>query len=409
MGKVCEKRLENMLINIERLKENIYELAKFSDTTKGITRISFTETYNNGINFVRKLMADAGLTTKMDSVGNLIGRLESKNKGKKAIIIGSHIDTVPNGGMFDGTLGVLGGIEVIKVLTENGYKNNHPLEVISFINEEGSAHSLIGGTFGSGAMMGLLDINNIDFEENLKKVNLSEKDTNLGYRKPNTIKNYLELHIEQGRKLYDEKVPIGIVTGIVGIWRFIATVRGKSNHAGTTPMYARDDALLKSLPLIQGVNDVVNELGKGLVGTVGKINVKPGAVNVIPEEVELTIELRGFEVKIVNKAIDKIYDLIKKIGDSELKQFEAKEPILMDKNVQLQIEKACQYKNINYKYLPSGAGHDAKEVAKKVSSGLIFVPSKDGLSHVPEEFTNFEYIQDGVNVLLETVKILDIE
>ncbi|MBA7564185.1 N-carbamoyl-L-amino acid hydrolase [subsurface metagenome] len=398
-----------MLINIERLRENIYELAKFSDTTKGITRISFTETYNNGINFVRKLMADAGLTTKMDSVGNLIGRLESKNRGKKAIIIGSHIDTVPNGGMFDGTLGVLGGIEVIKVLTENGYKNNHPLEVISFINEEGSAHSLIGGTFGSGAMMGLLDINNIDFEENLKKVNLSEKDTNLGYRKPNTIKNYLELHIEQGRKLYDEKVPIGIVTGIVGIWRFIATVRGKSNHAGTTPMYARDDALLKSLPLIQGVNDVVNELGKGLVGTVGKINVNPGAANVIPGEVELTIEIRGLEVEIGNKAINKIYELIKKIGDTELKQIETKDPSLMDKNVQLQIEKACQYKNINYKYLPSGAGHDAREVAKKASSGLIFIPSKDGLSHVPEEFTNFKYIQNGVNVLLDTVKLLDIE
>ena len=170
-----------MLINIERLRENIYELAKFSDTSKGITRISFTETYNNGINFVRKLMENAGLTTKMDSIGNLIGRLESKSKDKKAIIIGSHIDTVPNGGMFDGTLGVLGGIEVIKTLIENGYKNNHSLEVISFINEEGTAHSLIGGTFGSRAMMGLLDINNIDFEENLKKVNLSEKDTNLAY------------------------------------------------------------------------------------------------------------------------------------------------------------------------------------------------------------------------------------
>ena len=239
--------------------------------------------------------------------------------------------------------------------------------------------------------MGQLDINT-DLKDNLKKLNLSEKDINLAYINPNTIKNYLELHIEQGRKLYDEKVPIGIVTGIVGIWRFVAIVKGKPNHSGTTPMYARDDALLKSLPLIRGVNNIAKELGKGLVGTIGKINVKPGAANVIPGEVELTIELRALEVEVVNKALDKIIDLIHKIGDTELKLIEAKKPSLMDSNVQLKIEKACQHKNIKYKYISSGAGHDARDVAKKVPSGLIFVPSKDGLSHVPEEFTDFKYI-----------------
>jgi hydantoinase/carbamoylase family amidase len=397
-----------MLINIKRLRENIYELAKYSDKDNGVTRISFTETYNHGINFVRKLMEVAGLATKVDSVGNLIGRLESKNKDKRSIIIGSHIDTVPHGGMFDGTLGVLGGIEVIKVLIENGYRNNHPLEVISFINEEGTAYSPIGGTFGSRAMMGLIDINGY-LKENIKKINLSENDLKLAYRDPNTIKNYLELHIEQGKKLYDEKVPIGIVTGIVGIWKFVATVRGKSNHAGTTPMNDRDDALLKSLPLIKGVSDIAKELGGDLVATVGKINVKPGAANVIPGEVEITIELRELKVEKANKAIERIKELVKKIGDTKLTKIEAEKPSFMNENVQLQIEKVCQCENIGYKYMPSGAGHDAREVAKKVSSGLIFIPSKDGLSHVPEEFTDFKYIQKGVNVLLKTIQLLDVE
>lgn len=397
-----------MLINVERLKKNIHELAKFSDEGKGITRLSFTETYKKGINFVRKLMEDAGLTTKVDNVGNLIGRIEGKDKDEPAIIIGSHIDTVPHGGMFDGTVGVLGGIEVIKTLKENRYYNNYPLELISFIDEEGTAPALIGGTFGSRTMMGLIDVDT-DLRENLKKVNLSEDDVNSAYRDPNTIKNYLELHIEQGRILYDERIPIGIVTGIVGIWRYVATVRGTSNHAGTTPMYARDDALLKSLPLIKGVNDIAKELDKTLVGTVGKINVKPGAANVIPGEVEVTIELRELEVEIINEAIARIKDIINKIGDIALKQIEAKHPSLMDKNVQLQIERACQSKSIKYKHMPSGAGHDAREMAKKVPSGLIFVPSREGKSHVPEELTELNDIREGVDVLLESIKLLDME
>lgn len=397
-----------MLINVERLKKNIYELAKFSDEGKGIKRLSFTKTYKKGINFVRELMEDAGLTTKVDSVGNLIGRIEGKDKDEPAIIIGSHIDTVPHGGMFDGTVGVLGGIEVIKTLKENRYYNNYPLELISFIDEEGTGPALIGGTFGSRAMMGLIDVDT-DLRENLKKVDLLENDVNSAYRDPNTIKNYLELHIEQGRILYDEKIPIGIVTGIVGIWRYVATVRGTSNHAGTTPMYARDDALLKSLPLIKGVNDIAKELDKTLVGTVGKINVKPGAANVIPGEVEVTIELRELEVEIINEAIARIKDIINKIGDIVLKQIEAKHPSLMDKNVQLQIERACQSKSIKYKYMPSGAGHDAREMAKKVPSGLIFVPSREGKSHVPEELTELNDIREGVDVLLESIKLLDME
>jgi hydantoinase/carbamoylase family amidase len=397
-----------MSINVERLRKNMYELAKFSDGEKGITRLSFTQTHKHATDFVKNLMEDAGFITEIDTVGNLIGRIEGKDEGIPAIVIGSHIDTVPHGGMFDGTLGVLGGVEVIKTLKENGYENKHPLEVISFVNEEGSAPSLIGGTFGSRAMMGLIDIRR-DLNKNLKKVNLSENDVHSAYREPHTIKNYLELHIEQGKRLYDERIPLGIVTGIVGIWRYVAMVKGTSNHAGTTPMYARDDALLKSLPLIKGVNDIAKESDSDLVGTVGDIHVNPGVANVIPGEVEVTIELRTLEVEVIHRALSRIEEIMKEIKDTDLRKIEAKHPSLMDKNIQSKIEKACQSRDIKYKYMSSGAGHDAREVAKKVPAGMIFVPSREGISHAPGEFTDFDDIREGLTVLLESVKLLDVE
>jgi N-carbamoyl-L-amino-acid hydrolase len=397
-----------MFINLERLKENLYELSRYSEAGKGITRRCFTDAYDKGLAFVRDLMEKAGLNTRIDSVGNLIGRQEGKYKGHPAIIMGSHIDTVPNGGMFDGAVGVLAGIEVVRTLREYSYSNIHPVEVISFYNEEGSAPALTGGTLGSRIMMRVIDINSF-LLDNLKKINLSEENLKSAYRDPSTIKNYLELHIEQGRILYDQKIQIGIVTGIVGKKRFLATVKGKANHAGTTPMYARDDALLKALPLIKGVNDIVKQLNNNLVGTVGNIVVKPGVQNVIPGEVEVTIEFRDLEFELIDKAVARIHDLIIKIGDTEIIQVEAKNSSLMDKNVQGQIEKACKLKSLTYKYMPSGAGHDARELAKRVPSGLIFIPSIEGVSHTAEEMTDFNDINNGATVLLETFKLLDNE
>ncbi len=395
-----------MSINVERLKKNMYELAKFSDEGRGVTRLSFTKTHEHATSFVKNLMEDVGLVTEIDTVGNLIGRIEGKDKDIPAIVIGSHIDTVPQGGIFDGTLGVLGGIEVIESLRENGYENEHALEVISFVNEEGTASAPIGGTFGSRAMMGLIDMSP-DLKENLRKVNLSKNDVNSAYRNPNTIKAYVELHIEQGRRLHDEGIPVGIVTGIVGIWRYIAAVKGTSNHAGTTPMCARNDALLKSLPLIKGVNDIAQESEGNLIGTVGKINVQPGVANVIPGEVEVTIELRSLEVAVINKALSRVKEIVEEIKDIDLTEIEAKKPSLMDENIQSNIETACQSKNIRYRYMSSGAGHDAREMAKKVPAGMIFVPSREGISHAPGEFTDFDDIREGLTVLLETVKLLD--
>ena len=395
-----------MEIDIERVKQTLFALSKYSDHGEGITRRCCTETYEKGLNYIKSLMEDTGLTTRMDTVGNLIGRKEGKHEGLPAIVMGSHIDTVPNGGIFDGSVGVLGAIEVARTFRDCQYINKYPIEVISFFNEESSAPALTGGTFGSRVMMGVIDVNAFLLDE-LKKINLSENDLKLALRAPGTIKHYVELHIEQGRVLYDQHINIGIVTGIVGKKRYLARVKGTANHAGTTPMHARDDALLKALPIIKGVNDSVLKVNGNLVGTVGRIDVKPGAQNVIPGEVEITIEFRDLEFATIDRAVEMLTDLIHDIGDTEIIQVEAKNGSVMDKNVQLRIEQACKSQSLSYNYMPSGAGHDARELAKRVSAGMIFIPSIDGVSHAPEENTDFNDIKNGIQVLLETVKLLD--
>ena len=397
-----------MPIQIGRVKRNILQLAKISESGDGITRRSATKVYSEGLDFVAGLMKDVGMKVRTDPVGNLIGEWEGETPGKPSIILGSHIDTVPHGGMFDGTVGVLGGIEVINALREEGYKNRHPLEVISFFNEEGSAPALIGGTFGSRVMMGLIRADK-RMKENLKKINLTERDIKASFRNPRSMKYYLELHIEQGNVLFEKNVSIGIVTGIVGKKRYLARINGTSNHAGTTPMYARDDAVMNSLPLLNRFYEIVKRADRDMVGTIGKIEVKPGAQNVIPGEVDITLEMRHIDFERIHKAGKKLEKLMKEIGKGELILVDSKSGSLMDQGIQKAIEKSCRALGIGYQYMPSGAGHDAREMAKRIPSGMIFIPSKDGISHVPEEFTDWNDIGNGVKVLLATVKALDQE
>lgn len=393
-----------MKINIERLKHNMIMLSKFSDTTTGVTRLAFTDTYEKGREFVKDLMKKMGLITRIDNIGNLIGRLEGE-EDRPAIIIGSHIDTVPNGGMFDGALGVLGGIEVVQTLIDNKYRTKHPIEIIAFIDEEGT--SGLGGTFGSRSMMGLVEVNEI-IKERLKELNLSINDIKQAYRDPATMKCYLELHIEQGRELYDKKIPIGIVTEIVGIWKYIINVKGKAEHAGTTPIHLRDDALLKSMPIIEKIYVLLQE-NKDLIGNIGNITVKPGVSNVIPELVEIAFELRSIHKDKVDEFINQLGGIVN-FGDKiKLNIITEKPPSTMDKRLQEKIAKACRLLGIKYEYIVSRAGHDAREMAKKIPSAMIFVPSKEGISHSPKEWTDWKYIKLGTQVLLETLMLIDKE
>lgn len=398
-----------MAIQVSRLKRDILQLAKFSEGGDGITRRSSTKIYESGVNFVTGLMQDAGMTTSRDRIGNLIGHFPGEKPEQPSIIIGSHIDTVPHGGMFDGTVGVLGGIEIIRAMRETGYKNKHPMEIISFFQEEGAPLPvLIGGTFGSRVMMGLVKADKL-MKENLNKINLSEKDILASRRNPAGIKCYLELHIEQGRVLFDEKISVGIVTGIVGKKRYLAKIAGTQNHAGTTPMYARDDAVVNSLPFLNNFYKAVTKIDKNMVGTIGRIDVLPGSQNIIPGEVNITLEIRHIDFAKLDQASGKLEKVMAKIPRGQMVLVDSKSGSMMDPKIREVIASNCRRLGVSYKHMPSGAGHDAQWMAKKVPCGMIFIPSRDGISHSPKEFTDWREIATGVRVLLETVKELDHE
>lgn len=395
-------------INMKKFKNNLARLSKISDTESGITRISFTQTYFKGRDFVRNLMDEVGLKTTVDSVGNLIGTWGGQDLDKPAISIGSHIDTVPNGGKYDGTIGVLGGIEVIRSLKKMDYSPKYPIEVIAFINEEGSAPVDIGGVFGSRAMMGSIDIDK-DLEKELSRINLKKEDVINSYRESNQFNCYLEMHIEQASVLEKNNLSIGIVTGIVGCWKFLANIYGTASHAGTTPMGNRDDALLKSIPIIQSVNQIAKQGGEGMVGTVGGLIVNPGVVNVIPGEVILKLEFRNINKARLENAVEELNDEIKLIKGATLKNLTKPDPVLLDEVLEKRISEICDTSGIKYVKMPSFAGHDAREMARKIHTAMIFVPSKDGISHSPEEYTSDDDIMKGITVLLETVIKIDQE
>lgn len=393
-----------MRINIERLKRNIINLGKIGyEEGKGITRIAFTKEYEEGRTFVKKLMEDAGLDVNQDPAGNLFGKLEGKEKNKnKSILLGSHIDSVPNGGMFDGNLGVLAAIECMQALKENNYDANFSIEAVAFIGEEGTE---VGGTFGSRLFAGELDLSKSDFEY-LKTVGITKEDTLNAKRNPETLKCYLELHIEQGNVLNTENISIGVVKGIVGIAQYNAKVRGKANHAGTTPMNLRDDALVKASKVIININDIVNKIGSPIVGTVGYIKTYPGAVNVIPGMVEFTIELRDMDRNRVLNAMETIKESCNNL-DLEVEDLGFEWEVNLNEGMQHLIEESCKELNYSYKYMVSGAGHDANPVSKITPSGMIFIPSKDGISHSPLEWSNWDDVEKGANVLLNTILKID--
>lgn len=386
-----------MIINIDRLKNNLLSLGKIGyEEGKGITRPAFSKEYEEGRDFVRNLMEKAGLFVYQDFVGNLFGKLEGKDKNK-SILLGSHIDSVPNGGMFDGNLGVLAAIECLQTLKENNYDANFSIEAVAFIGEEGTE---VGGTFGSRIFTGEFEAEKSDLDY-LETVGINEEDILNAKRDSETLKCYLELHIEQGNVLNSENISIGVVEGIVGIAQYNAIVKGKANHAGTTPMNLRDDALVKASKVIVSINEIANKMGSPMVGTVGYIKAYPGAVNVIPGAVEFTIEIRDMDRKRVLTAMEMIKESCSSL-DFEAESLSFEWEVNLNKEIKKIIEESCKELNHSYKYMVSGAGHDANPVSKITPSGMIFIPSKDGISHSPDEWSNWSDVERGANVLLNT-------
>ena len=401
-------------VNGSRLNTHLAELAQIGKTPEGGTnRVAYSDEDLQAREYAMRLMRDAKLDVSVDVVGNIIGRRAGTNSNLKPLMIGSHIDSVPQGGSYDGQVGAMAAIEVAQTLVENKLSLKHPLEVTIFQNEE-------GGTIGSLALARGLTEKDLAVVTNSKKT-IREGIKFIGgdpdrlasaVRKKGDIACYLELHIEQGGVLYSEKIDIGVVEGIVGVYWWEVTVEGFANHAGTTPMNQRRDALLAAAKYIDAVNRIVTSVPGRQVGTVGKIQAFPGAFNVVPGKVLTSLGLRDLDAAKVQMLFEKIQAEVRQIESVtgtkfEFKQVNSSKPAPTDPRVRQVIEQAAKQLGFSTKLLPSGAGHDAQEIAELCPVGMIFVPSRDGISHSPREFSKPQDITNGANVLLHTLLKVD--
>lgn len=404
-------------VNGQRLNARLAELAQFGKTVDGGThRVAYTDADRQGREYVMKLMSEARLNVRIDEAGNIIGRRagsDARLPSLAPLAIGSHVDSVPQGGSYDGQVGSMGAIEVAQILAENNITLKHPLEVIIFSNEE-------GGTYGSHAMASGLTEKQLNLttnsgktvREGIKFIGGDPDKLTQPLRKRGEIAAYLELHIEQGGILEAEKLNIGVVEGIVGINQWEVTVDGFANHAGTTPMNQRRDALLAAAKYIEAVNRVVTGIPGRQVGTVGRIQAQPGAYNVIPGKVITTLELRDLDAAKIQMLFQKIQAEVAEIEKDTGTKFSFKEtntiiPAPTDVRVRGLIDETAKQLGFTTKTMPSGAGHDAQEIAHIAPVGMIFIPSREGISHSPREFSKPEDITNGANVLLQTLLKLD--
>lgn len=398
---------------MSRLKEFVLEVGKIGEDTdssepKGISRIRNSKEYYEAVDKTRELMEGAGMTVTVDGVGNIHGYLKGKDPSKKILAVGSHLDTVLHGGIFDGNLGVMSAIECAYRLKEQGIRLEHDLEIFGFNFEESSS---LGGTFGSRAILGLADTGTPNMVEAMKEYHLTEEQIRGSKIDGTKYKSYLELHIEQGGTLDREKLDIGIVTGIIGVCRYDIIANGISNHAGTTKMEYRKDALVAMSKLIVKINDLALAYGDNFVATVGMINVEPGAENVVPGRCKVTLEMRHMKKEMYENFIKEVMEYSKSIPDAEFDFIPLieKSSVQSDARIMDLMEKACKDCNVKYIRMPSGAGHDANPMAHFMPMGMIFVPSKDGVSHSRFEWTDWEYVDKGADVLYHTILELDKE
>lgn len=401
--------------NPERMEQRIKALAGFGTNPEGgVSRVAYSDADLAGREYIMDLMREAGLHVRVDTAGNIIGRREGSEEDLPVIMFGSHIDSVPGGGNYDGDVGVIGAIEVVQLLKENRISTRHPLEVVSFTDEE-------GGLTGSRAMVGKLSERALEvmshsgmtIRDGIRNVGGDPNRLDLAERKPGEILAFIELHIEQGALLDDEDIDIGVVEGIVGIRWWDVTIEGFANHAGTTPMNKRWDAMVSAAELTLAINYVATTMPGRQVATVGRIRAEPGAPNVIPGEVVLSLEIRDLDAWKMQQVFERIQAEAKQIADARFTPIRFSEidvaspPAPTDQQMRRIISAAADELGMSFRLMPSGAGHDAQDMTHITPTGMIFVPSVNGVSHSPKEFTSPEDMANGASVLLKTVLAID--
>ena len=409
------------MIQRERLVKDFEAMAQLTAPGEGINRLAFTDADWAGRQYIIDRMTDAGLTVETDDFGNVIGYKIGKNPDLPVVMVGSHTDSVPNGGNYDGVVGVLSAIEVIRGMTDDGYEHDHTIAVVSFMCEESGRFG--NATLGSKAMRGeltlqdlhrLVDKQGISLYEALKGRNLNPDGIEtMAYKR--SVKSFTEIHIEQGKVLEHEQKTIGIVTGIAAPERFYVTIRGNADHSGATPMNLRHDALCGASKIILGIEEIASmQEEPPVVGTVGVVEVTPGAMNVIPGAVKLGVDIRSISKAARNSVVTLVKEFIditaEKRGLSYTIETIAQDhPVEMHPAMIREIEEAVKSVGVEYMTMPSGAGHDAMHWAEAVPTGMIFIPCRDGISHNPAEFAEMDDIVTGAEVLDKVLRKLSLE
>jgi len=414
LGRPVSRVQSQLRVNGKRINDHLKALSEFGKNPQGgVSRVAYSDADRQGREYAMGLMRSARLDVSIDAAGNILGRRKGSDAALPPLMIGSHIDSVPEGGNYDGDVGSMGAIEVAQTLAENNMTTRHPLEVIIFQNEE-------GGLIGSRAIDGELTERELDLvsrsgktiREGIRFIGGDPSKLGSVRRKKGEIAAYVELHIEQGGVLDAEKIDIGVVEGIVGINWWDVTIDGFANHAGTTPMNKRNDSLLAAARFIEAVNRIVTSVPGRQVGTVGRIQALPGAPNVIPGKVILSLELRDLDAARIAMFYQKIYAEAQQIASASGTKFDFKEinvniPAPTDERIKRLIGESAKELGLSAKLMPSGAGHDAQDMARLGPVGMIFIPSVGGISHSPREFSRPEDIANGANVLLHTLLKLD--
>jgi len=405
-----------LTVNLDRLMADLEAFSAIGgDGQGGVTRLAFTPADQSARRLFQDKLAAAGLRVRVDAIGNVFGRRGGRETALPPVLLGSHMDSAPNGGRFDGPLGVLSALEVVRMLDDARAETRRPVEVACFAAEESSRFG--SGTLGSKAVVGKLKPDMLDRLRDPEGRTLAEVLQECGLlpdrlpevrRRPGEYHAYLELHLEQGAVLEHAGIPIGLVTGIAAPTRFHVTYTGRADHSGATPMGLRRDALVAGAELVLSVRRIVLAHGSPTsVGTVGVLRVQPGAMNVIPGQASLGIDLRDIDADAKSRIAKKVQAAARRIArkwklDVSVETLTDESPVPLSERVRQVSAAACQACGIPFQELPSGAGHDAMYIAEIAETGMIFVRCREGISHNPAEFVEPQDIAAGAAVLAET-------
>ncbi len=402
-----------------RIAADLEYLKQFTATPgNGCTRLPFTKEARAAVDFLKKIMAEAGLEVREDAAGNVIGVMKGEDENAPCVMMGSHYDSVTNGGDFDGIAGIVCAVEAARQLKEKNIKLKRNFVVVGFCDEEGLRFGT--GYFGSGAMLGNRDVeyckhyrdqDGISIYDAMKGYGLDPEKIGDAKWPEGSIGKFLELHIEQGPVLDAENIELGLVDCIVGIQRYMVTVHGRADHAGTTPMDMRMDAVDAATKVISKIADWAREKADGTVATTGYIHTVPGGMNIVAEQVDFTVDIRSRN----NDNISDIANRIRAALDRETAQMGGSyeidtklviTPVMLSEEMLQIMEDCCREKGYSYKRLPSGAGHDALEIGQVIPTVMLFVPSRDGRSHCPVEFTRYSDFARASVVMTELAEKL---